>query len=116
MTVALDRQPQIRQQLELGNVGEAVKHLNVIINSQAQHIQAQDGQLQHCNSEIERLNGRNSALEAEAEGWENKYRNLEESVNRRIEEVEAKYESRIKEMERSYARSLLMLKEKGNNS
>lgn len=32
---ALERQPLIKQQLEIGNVGEAVKHLNVIIATQA---------------------------------------------------------------------------------
>lgn len=31
---ALDRTPQIKQQLELGNIGEAIKHLNDIIESE----------------------------------------------------------------------------------
>lgn len=35
---ALDKQPLVREQLELGNVGEAVKVLNVIIEQQAGHL------------------------------------------------------------------------------
>lgn len=81
---ALEQQPLVRQQLELGNVGEAVKHLNAIINSQASHIQSQENQLKKCNTRIEHLEDRNEALEAEASGWENKYRTL----LRRLEVVE----------------------------
>lgn len=36
--VALDHQPEIKEQLELGNIGAAVQHLNAIILSQANHI------------------------------------------------------------------------------
>jgi predicted RNase H-like nuclease (RuvC/YqgF family) len=50
--IALDKNPIIRQQLELGNVGEAVKHLNVVINSQAEHIKRQDDEIEELRAEL----------------------------------------------------------------
>lgn len=108
---ALDRQPIIRQQLELGNVGEAVSHLNVIINSQARHITAQDGRLASCDAELKHLSERNEALELEAAGWEHRYNELEASVDRKLEEMKEKYEGIIKNLERTYARSLSTLRD-----
>lgn len=93
---ALDRQPMVRQQLELGNVGEAVKHLNAIIASQAAHIKQQDQRLDQDEAEIARLRNRNDALEAEAESWERKHNELEREM---------------REMRRTYARSLAMMKQ-----
>ena len=103
---ALDRQPIIRQQLELGNVGEAVSHLNVIINSQAKHITAQDSRLASCDTELKHLSERNDALEMEASGWERRYTELEASVDRKLQEIKDHYEGVIKNLERTYARSL----------
>jgi len=62
---ALDKQPFIREQLEIGNFGEAIKQLNVIINSQAEHITRQDGRIEHLEEENEELrekDNRNSGL------------------------------------------------------
>lgn len=94
---ALNRQPMVRQQLELGNVGEAVKHLNAIIESQANHIRQQDRRLEQDEAEIARLRERNEALECEAEGWERKHSELEKE---------------LKEMKRTYARSLAMMQKR----
>jgi predicted RNase H-like nuclease (RuvC/YqgF family) len=81
---ALDRQPLVRQQLELGNVGEAVRHQSAIIDSQATHIKGQD-------SRIQGLEQREKALEAEAAGWESRYRGLESQMTemrRRLDDCE----------------------------
>lgn len=106
--VALDRQPQVRQQLELGNVGEAVRHLNAIINSQANHIQAQEERMTSCDERIENLTLRNEALETECRNWELRY----EEVSTRLHEIEEKYTKKINELERNYARSLAILQQR----
>lgn len=53
--VALDHQPEIRQQLELGNFGEAIRHLNTIIVTQARHIDMQQERITFLETENERL-------------------------------------------------------------
>ena len=53
--VALDKSPLVREQLELGNVGEAVRHLNAIINSQAEHIDRQDERIDEQQETIKNL-------------------------------------------------------------
>lgn len=55
--------PQVMEQLELGNVGEAVKHVLAISDGQAKEIE----RLQVAQS---RLQLRNDALEAEVDGYE----------------------------------------------
>lgn len=60
--MALDHQPEIRQQLELGNFGEAIKHLNEIIVTQARHIDRQDEIIKEQGDEIEILKEENRVL------------------------------------------------------
>lgn len=74
---ALDKQPIIRQQLELGNVGTAVSHLNQIIVQQAQ-------QLDRAYDRIEHLEGREQALEAEVDG----YQRINVAQKRRLDRLE----------------------------
>lgn len=106
---ALDRAPEVRHQLELGNVGEAVKHLNVIIESQAGHIRAQDERHQALQEEIRHLKDRNEALEAEAATWERRYRKLErEREEDKIESDQkiALLQAQTEEIKRTFARTL----------
>lgn len=105
---ALDQQPMVRQQLELGNVGEAVKHLNVIINSQATHIKAQEIRLEACDTKIQELEDRNEALESEARTYRLQY----EEIKQLMKEMEQRHNRRINELERGYARSLAMMRQK----
>lgn len=106
---ALSHSPEVRHQLELGNVGEAVKHLNFIIETQGTHIARQAERLTHCDGEIERLRDREEALEAEAEGWQTQYRALEAKYEREVSALRKE----IAEMKRNYARTLARLQ--GNN-
>jgi chromosome segregation ATPase len=107
---ALDRQPLVKQQLELGNVGEAVKHLNAIISSQAKHMESQDQKLKSQSEEIRHLSLRNAALEAEAEGWERRYHEFQEDMDKKFQRMEEEYKLTVRNMERSYARSLTVLR------
>lgn len=54
---ALSKAPLIRQQLELGNFGGAIEHLNRIIVLQAAHIDRQDEEITELRAEVERLRG-----------------------------------------------------------
>lgn len=102
MEQALDHQPLVREQLELGNVGEAVKHLNVIIDSQASHIRAQDQRLATCEESMASLSKTNEKLEAEIALW----RERTEAADRRAEKAEAEQQ----EQARVYARTLVQLR------
>lgn len=64
---ALDRQPLVRQQLELGNVGEAVKQLNLIIEIQAEHITTQNEQIKGQTTELKAQAEEIKLLRAEVE-------------------------------------------------
>jgi hypothetical protein len=82
---ALEQQPLVREQLALGNVDKATAILNEIIASQAKHIQGQDAR-------IARLEEHNDALETESEGWQSRYRELEEAhaaLEARCDDMEA---------------------------
>jgi len=83
---ALNKQPLIREQLELGNWGEAIKQLNIIITSQADHIKRQDRDLESARNRITHLEDRNEALEAEAEGWEQRH----DELKNQYDELETK--------------------------
>lgn len=74
---ALDKQPLVREQLELGNWGEAIKHLNSIIQQQADHVDRQDKHIRAQDEKIRHLEARNEALEAESEAWERKTSQVE---------------------------------------
>lgn len=111
---ALDHAPQVREQLELGNVGAAVGHLNVIMQSQAVYIKDQDFRLGKCNEEIQHLKELLQAAEAEAQGWETKY--LEEARLRRLDVAEARrrynqIEQELEETKRVFARRMAALME-----
>lgn len=62
---ALDHQPAIRQQLELGNFGEAIKHLNEIIVTQAKHIDRQDETIMEQGSLIDSQKKENDYLKSQ---------------------------------------------------
>lgn len=111
---ALDRAPEVRHQLELGNVGEAVKHLNVIIESQARHIKAADVREAERDREIQRLKEQNQALEAEAQGWETRYYELVRKFEDNRQEADrqiAKVQREMEEMKRTFARTLARLRD-----
>lgn len=59
---ALDHQPEVKRQLELGNVGEAVKHLNAIIDSQARHIDRLEQDYDSLRTENKDLRAENRVL------------------------------------------------------
>ena len=110
---ALDHAPEVRHQLEIGNVGEAVKHLNVILESQARYIKDQDTKLKNCDDEITHLKSINEAREEEAAAWERKYREMQRhheeyrlASDKRIAAIQAEME----EMKRTFARSLAQLR------
>lgn len=72
---ALNVQPEVKRQLELGNVGEAVKFLSSIIESQAKHIDRQnaesmrqEGIIMELRSENEEMKERIETLEERLEG------------------------------------------------
>lgn len=77
---ALDKAPIVKQSLELGNIGDAVTHLNAIIVSQAKHIDSQDVKILH-------LQNRNAALEAEEDARERRIVELETLVRRLTREL-----------------------------
>lgn len=59
---ALDRQPLIKEQLEIGNWGSALSHVNTVVVLQA-------GQLDRAYARITHLESREEALEAEVDGY-----------------------------------------------
>jgi len=85
---ALDKQPLVREQLELGNWGEAIKQLNIIINSQADHIKRQDRELVTARGRIDHLESRNEALESESETSEQRH----DGLKVQYDELEVKYD------------------------
>lgn len=89
---ALAKAPEVQKQLELGNVGEAVKHLNVIIQSQAAHID-------RINTDNERLRNRELALETEIAGHEKNSEECTRLVNQQTKIIAAQ-ERRIEALER----------------
>lgn len=64
--VALDRNPIIKKQLELGNIGAAVENLNAIIQSQARHIDRQEAEIRVLERENEELRLKIRACEQDA--------------------------------------------------
>lgn len=84
---ALDRQPLIREQLELGNVGEAVKHLSAIIDAMGRESERYTARISH-------LENREQALEAEANGWEQRYHDREVEWERKFHERDAEWQAR----------------------
>lgn len=92
---ALDRAPEVRHQLELGNVGEAVKHLNFIIESQAAHIKAQDERQKTCD---ERLTAQDRQLAAQ----ENQIDTLQRE--------NAELRQQIADLRRTYGRIIAQLR------
>jgi predicted nucleic acid-binding Zn-ribbon protein len=73
---ALDRQPYIKQQLELGNWGTAIEQLNKIIVTQAKHID-------RVEKENADLRTENTDLEMRVEFCERRIRELEGGHNGR---------------------------------
>jgi len=95
---ALEHAPEVRKQLELGNVGEAVGHLNVIMESQATYIVQQDARITGLVAQVSHLEDRNQALEMEAQGWEAKYNaevRAREALDRELQETKRVFGRRI---------------------
>lgn len=89
LEVAKAEQPEIMRQLELGNFKAAAEGISI-----AQTFVNQ--QLAIAQAELARLRERDTALEAEAQGWENKYRERDDKVSeleRRCATMEGKYEA-----------------------
>lgn len=111
---ALDHAPEVREQLQLGNVGAAVAHLNLISESQARYIRDQDTRIEGLIEQVRRLTDRNDATEAEAQGWEFKYN---EEVRARREDTEthereiAALRAELKETKRVFSRRIAHLTE-----
>ena len=110
---ALNKAPEVKKQLELGNIGEAVTHLNAIIQSQNDHIKSQDDRLRKCDDEIQRQRDRLEAAEAEADAWEIKYNDLKtqhEIEKGRHSRQIADLTERMEAQKRSFARTLAQLR------
>jgi predicted RNase H-like nuclease (RuvC/YqgF family) len=88
---ALNIAPEARQQLELGNVGEAIRHLNEIIKSQDNHIRNQTQRMTECDREIDTQRSRADQAEDEAQEWEDKYLDAQQ----KIREMERTHEDEI---------------------
>lgn len=91
--VALDsakaQQPEIMRQLELGNFKAAAEGISI-----AQTFVAD--QLKVAQAELQRLRDRETALEAEAEGWEHRYRERDQAVDElelRVAKMEGRNEA-----------------------
>lgn len=116
---ALDHAPEVRHQLELGNVGEAVKHLNAIVESQAEYIERQKKTQEACDREIEHLKDRLDAAEGEAHGWEAKYRyevQARELDKKESDRKMATLQTEMEEMKRTFARTLSQLRQEINQN
>lgn len=100
---ALDRAPEVRQQLELGNIGEAVQHLNTIITSQS-------AALGRSAEDNERLREHLQSAEAEADGWEHRFDECEES-RRKLEAELARVTAQAEADRRNFARALAQARE-----
>jgi uncharacterized protein (DUF3084 family) len=83
--VALDRNPVVKRQLELGNVEKAVEQLNTIIHLQAEHIDRQEvriGELEKDNSKLRsEVNERERHFAAEIKRMEEENLALLEQVD-----------------------------------
>lgn len=112
--IALDHAPEVREQLQLGNVGAAVAHLNLISESQARYIRDQDSRIKGLIAQVTRLTDRNDATEAEAQGWEFKYneevRARREDNNQHENEIAA-VRSELREAKKIFSRRIAHLTE-----
>jgi hypothetical protein len=106
---ALDTAPEVRQQLELGNFGDAVRHLNDILQSQNTHIVNQRNRLTECDQEIDRERLRGDRAEEEAQRWEDKYQEAAQHIRTMEREHESellKLREENQEDRRKFARTL----------
>lgn len=91
---ALDRQPLVKEQLELGNTRAAIEQLSAIIDQMAAAKQRDD---QRAHLRISELEVREREVEEEAEKWESRY-------NQANAEWEQRYHANNAEWERRYGR------------
>ena len=88
---ALDRQPLVREQLQLGNVGAAVEQLTAIIDQMAKAKQRDDIA---ATNRISFLEKEVREVEQEAENWEARYHKTNEDWERRHKAAMEDYERR----------------------
>ncbi len=100
---ALDRTPAIKQQLELGNVGQAIEHLNEIIESQARAGERDQRRIQEEVAESARQRDRADLAENENERLE---REVDEE--RRLRTAA---EQDLAKVKRNFARTLTQLRQ-----
>lgn len=90
VAAALDRQPAIRQQLELGNWGEAIRHLNTIIVTQSEFATSQSLRVRDLEAREREMEAKVDALEADNSRLSSDNRRLDreneqlKSENRRL--------------------------------
>lgn len=79
---ALDRQPLVREQLELGNVGAAVEHLTAIIDQMAEAKRRDEAEYEardhRHRAKVLGLEEELREVRAHAKEWERKYDALDE--------------------------------------
>lgn len=109
ITAALDRTPEVKQQLELGNVGEAIKHLNDIIEAQARDSHRKDLRIEELSREVEELRDRAESGDDKCEATEQELR--DEKARR------ARVEQELIQTKRGFGRTIAQLRlqiEQGN--
>lgn len=94
--IALEQQPLVREQLEVGNMRGAVETLNLIIAAQAAQLTRQEKRLSGCEV-------RESELEAEAEKWEGRYRE-QATISRQLAKAGAELRGEVRELRAEVAR------------
>lgn len=99
---ALDRSPEVRQQLELGNVGAAVNHLNSIIESQARDLQRRQMREEELEQDLDEARVR-------ADRAEDECRTKEADVERE-RTLRLKAENDLTLARRNYARAMAQLR------
>lgn len=91
---ALDRQPLVREQLELGNTRAAIEQLSAIIK-QMDEAKRRDDKRYHLR--ISELEARENELEHETERWEQKY-------NEASAQWEARHATSMADWEKRYTK------------
>jgi chromosome segregation ATPase len=102
INAALNKAPEVRQQLELGNVGAAINHLNVIIESQARDLQRRDRREQELEDDLDEAREKADKAEENCRARES---DLEKERAARL-----KAEKELVKARRDYARSLAQLR------
>jgi chromosome segregation ATPase len=97
---ALDRNPIVRQQLELGNVAEAVKQLNIIIDTQARALDHETTRREAAERREDAMEEELHATEAKVDEQADQLREQQRTINRqgsRIKALEAEVDQLYKQ-------------------